>query len=208
MCSKNATLIVQTKRISTFLTIFQITGFLPFLHFLLEQQRDTCTILIFYVILLTHYTVNNILYHGTKLKPGRQICVDTWLLCYAIEFTGLFVFSVYSSYSALAWPARGWPDYYRKNPLIISAISLIVVVIHVVCWGFVLKCYISINNQHKDPIEIISVVTSDNRNENIINIQHSHNEKFNLGVDIDKDDWSKDVIMEIKRKIWSNKNME
>ena len=208
MCSKNAILIVQTKRISTFLTIFQITGFLPFLHFLLEQQRDTCTILIFYVILLTHYTVNNILYHGTKLKPGRQISIDTWLICYAIEFTGLFVFSVYSSYFALAWPARGWPKYYRKNPLIISTISSIVVVIHVVCWVFVLKCYISIDNQHKHPIEIISVVTSDNRKENNTDIQHNNHENFNLGVNIEKDDWSNDVIMEIGRKIWNDKNME
>ena len=121
-------------------------GFLAISTFSLEQQRDTCTILIFYGILLTHYIVNNILYHGTKLKPGRQMCIDTWLFCYAIEFTGLFVFSVYSSYSALAWSARGWPNYYRKNPLIISAISLIVVVIHVVCWVLVLKWYISTNN--------------------------------------------------------------
>ena len=115
MCLKNTTLIVQTKRISTLLTIFQIAGFLPFLHFLLEQHRDTCTIRIFYMILLTHYTVNNILYHGKKLKAGRQICIDTWLFCYAIEFTGLFVFSVYSAYSALTWSARGWPNYYRKS---------------------------------------------------------------------------------------------
>ena len=208
MCSKNATLIVQTKRISTFLTIFQITGFLPFLHFLLEQQRDTCTILIFYVILLTHYTVNNILYHGTKLKPGRQISIDTWLICYAIEFTGLFVFSVYSSYFALAWPARGWPNYYRKNPLIMSTISSIVVVIHVFCWAVVLKCYISMDNQHKDPIEIISVVTSDTRKENNTNIQHGNHENYNFGANIDKEDWSNDVIMEIGRKIWNDKNME
>ena len=208
MCLKNTTLIVQTKRISTLLTIFQIAGFLPFLHFLLEQHRDTCTIRIFYMILLTHYTVNNILYHGTKLKPGRQICIDIWLFCYAIEFTGLFVFSVYSAYSALTWSARGWPNYYRKNPLIISAISLIVVVIHVVCWGFVLKCYISINNEHKDPIEIISAVNSDNRKANNINIQHGNDENVNLGVNIEKDDWSNDVIMEIRRKVWNNKNME
>ena len=188
MCSKNATLIVQTKRISTFLTIFQITGFLPLLHYLLEQQRDTSTILIFYVILLTHYTVNNILYHGTKLKPGRQISIDTWLICYAIEFTGLFVFSVYSAYSAVAWPARGWPNYYRKNPLIMSTISSIVVVIHVFCWAVVLKCYISMDNQHKDPIEIISVVASDNRKENNTNIQHGNHENYNFGANIDKED--------------------
>ena len=87
-----------------------------------------------------------------------------------------------------------------------STISSIVVVIHVFCWAVVLKCYISMDNQHKDPIEITSVVGSDNRKENDTNIQHGNHENYNFGANIDKEDWSNDVIMEIGRKIWNNKN--
>jgi len=112
MCSKTTTLSAHVQRISTVLTTSQLIGFAPLLYHLVEDDHRTWTIISLYIALFLHYALNNILYYGSSQTSGRNGCVLIWLIYYAAEYVGLFVFGVYSAFCVLTWPRRGWPKYY------------------------------------------------------------------------------------------------
>merc|ERR1712038_96550 len=138
-------------------------GFSPLLYHLVEDDHGTWTIISLYIALFIHYVLNSILYFGSSQISGRNGCVLIWLMYYAIEYIGLFVFGVYSAFCVLTWPRRGWPEYYVFGPAVLSGVSLGVALIHVICWIVVLKLYV-ISGQ---PINaVVQIVTSDEEKTN------------------------------------------
>ena len=203
MCSKTMALNVHVKRISTFLTTFQLMGFAPLLFWLLKQNHNMWSIVGLYIVVFIHYVLNNILYHGTTHKSGRNGYVLTWLVYHTIEYVGLFVFGVYSAFCVLTWPARGWPEYYIFDPAVLSGISLGIATMNVVCWIVVLKFYVMPANPKKPVVEINASSKEDSKDENILNFHKNKNGKDNGGFNVSEDEWSNDVIMEIGQKVWN-----
>lgn len=201
MCSKSITLNVHVKRISTFLTTFQLMGFVPLLYWLLKQDHNKWSILSLYIAVFIHYVLNNILYHGTTQKSGRNGYVLIWLVYHTIEYVGLFVFGVYSAFCVLTWPSRGWPEYYIFDPAVLSGVSLGIATMNVVCWIMVLKFYVMPTNPNKPVVEINASSKEDCKNEK--NFHKNRNGKDNGGFNDAEDEWSNDVIMEIGQKVWN-----
>jgi len=215
MCSKNTSLNVHVKRISTFLTSYQLMGFAPLLYHLLEQKHNKWIILSLYIVLFLHYTLNNILYYGSSQMSGRNGWVLVWLIYHAIEYVGLFVFGVYSAFCVLTWPRRGWPEYYIFEPAVLSGISLSLALIHVICWIVVLKLYVITGRNVKPVVQIMPSNEEISKSEKSMKTKGSNNGKDNVGFYSSEDEWSNDVIMEIGRKVWNepipdyrDKNME
>ena len=208
MCSKTTNLSVLVQRISTFLTISQLIGFAPLLYHLVEDDHRTWTIMSLYIALFLHYALNNVLYYGSSQISERKGWVLIWLIYYAVEYVGLFVFGIYSTFCVLTWPRRGWPEYYVFGPAVLSGVSLGVALIHVICWIVVLKHYVL----SRQPINsIVQIVTSDEEktnNEKILRSPIKSSGKDNSGFDQTEDEWSNDVIMEIGRKVWNKPNQE
>jgi hypothetical protein len=116
----------------------------------------------------------------------------------------LFVFGVYSAYSSLTWPARGWPEYYINDPIVLSVASISVATLHVCCWMIVLKFYSLVTDCSSDVITIMAASALKADKDNNISINHSRRETDNCsGYNVAGDEWSSDVIMEIGRKVWN-----
>ena len=206
MCSKNTSLNVHVKRISTFLTSYQLMGFAPLLYHLLEQEHNKWSILSLYIALFLHYTLNNILYYGSSQVSGRNGWVLIWLIYHAIEYVGLFVFGVYTAFCVLTWPRRGWPEYYIFEPAVLSGISLSIALIHVICWIVVLKLYVLAGQNIKPVVEILPSNEEICKSEKSLkseNSNHGNNGRDNAGYYTSEDEWSNDVIMEIGRRVWN-----
>ena len=152
----NTTLHIHARRISTLLTSLQLMGFAPMIYWLCEQNYSKWEIFFIYVAIFIHYAINNILYHGAKKNTGRNSYVLTWLVFYAAEFVGLFVFGVYSVYSALTWPERGWPSYYIKTPIVLSVVCISVATLHMSCWVIILRLYTVCKDASSDMVTIMS----------------------------------------------------
>ena len=208
MCSRNATLKIHAKRISTFLTTLQLMGFAPMIYWLFHQNHNIWNIFFLYIAVFIHYLLNNILYFGAQQKTGRNCYVLIWLISYAIEFIGLFVFGMYCAYSALTWPTRGWPEYYINNPTVLSIVSMSVTTFHVLCWVMVLRFYTLFTDCSRDAITIMTASGLKCDRDNNISVTHSKGDTNHFsGCNVEGDEWSSDVFMEIGRRVW-NKSSE
>ena len=208
MCSNKTSLHAHVQRISIFLTTSQLMGFSPLLYHLLEDEHKTWTILSLYIALFIHYVLNSILYFGSSQVSGRNGCVLVWLLFYAIEYVGLFIFGVYSAFCVLTWPRRGWPEYYIFGPAVLSGVSLSIALIHGICWIVVLKFYVLSGRNLNSVIQIVTSDEQKSKHENSINSENNNSGKDNVGFDKSEDEWSSDVIMEIGRKVWNQPSPE
>jgi len=208
MCYNKTSLHAHVQRISIFLTTSQLMGFSPLLYHVLEDEHETWTIMSLYIALFIHYVLNCILYFGSSQISGRNGSVVIWLLFYAIEYVGLFIFGVYSAFCVLTWPRRGWPEYYIFGPAVLSGVSLGIALIHVICWIVVLKFYVLSGQNLNSVIQIVTSCDQKSKHENSINSEINNSGKDNVGFDKSEDEWSSDVIMEIGRKVWNQPTPE
>ena len=208
MCSKTTTLSAHVQRISTVLTTSQLIGFAPLLYHLVEDDHRTWTIISLYIALFLHYALNNILYYGSSQTSGRNGWVLIWLIYYAVEYVGLFVFGVYSAFCVLTWPRRGWPEYYVFGPAVLSGVSLGIALIHVICWIVVLKLYVITGQPINSVVQIMTTDEEKSKNEKTLRSPIKNCGKDNNGFDQSEDEWSNDVIMEIGRKVWNQQKQE
>ena len=203
MCP-NITRNCHAKRISVSLTALHLLGFTPVLYWLLEQKHSRWQILGTYIGVLVHCVANIVLYNCSKQRSRKSCYILLWLIFYFVEFSVLFVFGIYCAYSALTWPARGWPEYYINHPIVLSTASITVASIHLLCWVAVLKFYAATSDSVDN---VITLKAASALSDTVLNHKVNPGDiKYTVNHwDVTKaggDEWCKEVMSEIGKNVW------